>query len=460
MIHIKKNKMKVVNSVLELFGRTPLVKLSKLTKDIKASVYAKMESMNPGASVKDRIGLAMIDDAVARGVLKPGGTIIEATSGNTGIGLAIAAVVKGYKCIFTMTEKVSVEKRRYLQALGADVVICPMTAKHDTPEHYVSVAKRIAEDTPNSLFMYQYNNPSNPEAHYKTTGPELWEQTGGKITHFVGSLGTGGTVSGTGRFLKEKDPNIKIIAADPYGSVFKTYKESGVMTEGTPYLVEGIGQDMLPENVHFKYIDEIINVTDKDSFHMSRRLSKEEGIFCGGSTGTNLAAALKVAKDLDENGLVVFVVCDTGERYLSKHHSDEWMREKRLLEKDKTTVGVVFQTKLSGGLPNLVSASPNETIGEALNRLEEYNISLLPVIDENKSLGSLTEADIMSRIIENPAIIEKKVSDLMDKPYPVIDESDDMKHGIQSLKKSPAVLVSQYGRIIGILTRIDVLDFV
>ena len=211
----------------------------------------------------------------------------------------------------------------------------------------------------------------------KLPGPSFGSKPAGKITHFVGSLGTGGTVSGTGRFLKEKNPNIKIIAADPYGSIFKTYKESGVMTEGTPYLVEGIGQDMLPENVHFKYIDEIINVTDKDSFHMSRRLSREEGIFCGGSTGTNLAAALKVAKDLDENGLVVFVVCDTGERYLSKHHSDEWMREKRLLEKDKTTVGVVFQTKLSGGLPNLVSASPNETIGEALNRLEEYNISQL-----------------------------------------------------------------------------------
>ncbi|HRJ05782.1 MAG TPA: cysteine synthase family protein, partial [Ignavibacteria bacterium] len=345
--------MKVVNSVLELFGKTPLVKLNHITKDIKASVFAKMESMNPGASVKDRIGLAMIEDAEKRGLLKPGGTIIEATSGNTGIGLALTAAVKGYKCIFTMTEKVSVEKRRYLQALGADVVICPMTAKHDTPENYVSVAKRINADTPNSLFMYQYNNPSNPDAHYHSTGPELWEQTQGRITHFVGSLGTGGTVSGTGRYLKEKNPNIKIIAADPYGSIFKTFKESGIMTEGTPYLVEGIGQDMLPENVHFKYIDEIINITDKDSFHLSRRLGREEGIMCGGSTGTNLAAALRVAKDLDEKAVVVFVVCDTGERYLSKHHSDEWMREKRLLEKDKTTIGVVFQTKLSGGLPNM-----------------------------------------------------------------------------------------------------------
>ena len=452
--------MKVSNNILELFGKTPLVKLNKLTEGYKAKVYAKMESMNPGGSVKDRIGLAMILDAEKRGALKPGGTVIEATSGNTGIGLAITAAVKGYKCIFAMTEKVSVEKRRYLQAFGADVVICPMTAKHDTPEHYVEVAKRIAKDTPNSLFIYQYNNPSNPEAHYYTTGPELWEQTEGKITHFVGSIGTGGTISGTGRYLKEKNPNIKIIAADPYGSIFKTYKESGIMTEGTPYLVEGIGQDMLPENVHFQYIDEIINVTDKDSFHMSRNLTRKEGIFNGGSTGTNLFAALKVAKNLGEEGLLVFIVCDTGERYLSKHHSDEWMREKRLLEKDKTTVGVVFQTKLSGGLPNLVSTSPDETIAEALGKLEQFNISQIPVLDQNKSVGSLEEKDIMSKIINNPAIVEKKVSELMDKPYPVVDENEDIKKGIVNLKKSPAVLVSQYGRIVGILTRYDVLDFV
>jgi len=452
--------MKVVNNITELFGNTPLVKLNKLGKGLKASVYAKMESMNPGASVKDRIGLAMIEDAEKRGVIKPGGTLLEATSGNTGIGLAITAAVKGYKSIFTMTDKVSIEKRRYLQALGADIVICPMTAKHDSPENYVNVAKRLEKETPNSYFIYQYNNPSNPEVHYGTTGPEIWEQTGGKITHFVASIGTGGTISGTGKFLKEKNKNIKVIAADPYGSVFKTYKESGVMTEGTPYLVEGIGQDMLPENVWFQYIDEIINVTDKDSFHTSRQLSRVEGIFNGGSTGTNLFVALKIARGLDENGIVVFIVCDTGERYLSKHHSDEWMRENRLLEKDKTTIGVVIQTKHSDGLPNLVAAYPDETVAEALGKIEEFNISQVPVLTGNQCVGSLEESDIMSMLLDDPSVSEKKVKDVMGKAYPVIDEYEDIKKGIKSLKKSPAVLVSQYGRIIGILTRFDVLDFV
>src|SRR5438034_2289962 len=290
--------MDYYEDVLGLVDHTSLVKLNRLNKGLKPLILAKMENLNPGFSVKDRIGISMIDTAERAGILKRGGTIVEATSGNTGIGLAIAAAVKGYKCIFVMTDKASVEKSRYLKALGADVVITPVSAKPGTPDHYVSTAKRIAAETPNSFYPDQYSHPANPEAHYKTTGPEIWEDTEGKITHFVAGLGTGGTISGTGRFLKEKNPGIKIIGADPYGSVFKTYKETGKLIEATPYLVEGIGQEVVPPNVHIKYVDEIINITDRESFEMSRQLGRTEGIFCGGSTGTNLAAALRLARDL------------------------------------------------------------------------------------------------------------------------------------------------------------------
>src|ERR1700674_2745396 len=258
--------MHYYDNVLGLIGRTPLVKLHRMTRGIKATVLAKMENLNPGFSVKDRIGISMINAAEREGKLKPGGTIVEATSGNTGIGLAIAASVKTYKCIFVMNDKASVEKSRYLKALGADVVITPVSAKPGTPDHYVSTARRIAAETPNSFYPDQYSHPANPEAHYRTTGPELWEQTEGKITHFVSGIGTGGTISGTGRFLKEKNPKIKVIGADPYGSVFKTYKETGKLVEATPYLVEGIGQEVIPPNVHIKYVDDVINVTDRESF--------------------------------------------------------------------------------------------------------------------------------------------------------------------------------------------------
>src|SRR3981081_2251764 len=330
---------------LGLIGHTPLVKLNRLNKALKPLILAKMENLNPGFSVKDRIGISMIAAAERERKLKPGGTIVEATSGNTGIGLAIAASVKGYKCIFVMTDKASVEKSRYLKALGADVVITPVSAKPGTPDHYVSTARRIAAETPNSFYPDQYSHPANPEAHYRTTGPEIWEQTEGKITHFVAGIGTGGTISGTGRFLKEKNPRIKVIGADPYGSVFKTYKETGKLVEATPYLVEGIGQEVIPPNVHIKYIDEVMNVTDRESFDLARQLGRVEGIFCGGSTGTNLAAALRVARDADADAVIVFIVCDTGEHYLTKFHSDEWMKEKRLLEPQKISAGLISETK-------------------------------------------------------------------------------------------------------------------
>ncbi|HZT56994.1 MAG TPA: cysteine synthase [Pyrinomonadaceae bacterium] len=445
-------------NVLQLIGRTPLVRLNRLTEGIKATVLAKMESLNPGYSVKDRIGVSMVEAAEREGLLKPGGTIVEATSGNTGIGLALAAAVKGYRCIFVMTEKASVEKVRYLKALGADVVVVPATAKPGTPEHYVETARRIARETPNSFYPDQYSNPNNPEAHYRTTGPELWEQTEGRITHFVAGLGTGGTISGTGRFLKEKNPDIRVIGADPYGSVFKTYKETGRTQEVTPYLVEGIGQEVVPENVHMKYVDEIINVTDRDSFELSRQLGRKEGIFCGGSTGTNLAAALKVARDLDETGVVVFIVCDTGEHYLTKHHSDEWLKEKRLLEPQKMTAGLISGTKAATERPRILSVPPTETVADALAQMDKHGVTQMPVIEEGKSVGSLRENRLLAKVLGDRDLLTSPVSELMEPTFPVIDVDAGSAEVTRLLRRSPAVLVEEFGRITGIITRHDMLD--
>jgi cystathionine beta-synthase len=450
--------MDYYENVLALIGHTRLVKLQRLTKGIKATVLAKLENLNPGFSVKDRIGVAMIEAAEREGILKPGGTIVEATSGNTGIGLALAAAVKGYKCIFVMTDKASVEKSRYLKALGADVVITPVSAKHGTPDHYVTTAKRIASETPNSFYPDQYSHPANPEAHYRTTGPEIWEQTDGRVTHFVAGLGTGGTISGTGRFLKEKNPEIRIIGADPYGSVFKTYKETGKLVEATPYLVEGIGQDVIPPNVHIKYVDDVINVTEGELFELSRQLGRVEGIFCGGSTGTNLAAALRVGRDLDENGLVVFIVCDTGEHYLSKHHSDEWLKEKRLLEPQKITAGLISGTKRPQAPKTLVWVAPTDTVGAALARMDEMGVTQLPVLEEGKPVGSVRENRTLTRVLRNRELLEAKVSDVMEASFPTLDVDASAAEVMRRLRTSPAVLVEEYGRILGIITRHDVLD--
>ena len=452
--------MKFYSDIIGLVGNTPLVKINTLAEQhgIRAQMFAKMENLNPGFSVKDRIGISMIEAAERDGILKKGGTIIEATSGNTGIGLALAAAVKGYKCIFVLTEKASVEKSRYLKSLGADVVICPAAAKPGTPDHYVETAKRIASEMPNSFYPDQYNHPANPLAHYRTTGPEIWRDTDGKITHFVASIGTGGTISGTGRYLKEKNPEIKIIGADPYGSIFKTYKESGQVPEATPYLVEGIGQNLPVGNADMKAIDEIINVTDRESFEMARQLSRREGIFCGGSTGTIFAAALKVAKDLDENGLVVFIVCDTGEHYLSKFHSDEWMKEKLLLEPQKITAGLITDTKNSGSPTELIFVAPDETVSSALAKMNENSVTQIPVLENNQSVGSLRESQVLTKLLGNRDLLEAKVSEVMDKSFPVLEVDASFNEIKAKLQKSPAVLIEDFKRITGIITRSDVLD--
>ncbi|MGI8467929.1 MAG: pyridoxal-phosphate dependent enzyme [Pyrinomonadaceae bacterium] len=452
--------MKFYDNVLSLIGNTPLVKINHLTAQhgIKAQIFAKMENLNPGFSVKDRIGISMIEAAEKEGKLKPGGTIIEATSGNTGIGLALAAAVKGYKCIFVLTDKVSMEKSRYLKSLGADVVVCPAAAKHGTPDHYVETAKRIAGETPNSFYPDQYNHPANPTAHYRTTGPEIWRDTDGRITHFVSGIGTGGTISGTGRYLKEQNPNIKIIGADPYGSIFKTYKESGRVPEATPYLVEGIGQSLPVGNADMKTIDEIINITDRESFELARQLSRTEGIFCGGSTGTNFAAALKVAKNLDENGLIVFIVCDTGEHYLTKFHSDEWMKEKLLLEPQKITAGLLAGTKAQTAPRELVFVSPDETVGEAIARMNENGVTQIPVLDENMSVGSLRESRVLAKLLTDGELINAKVSEVMDESFPIVDVDASLDEIKPKLLGSPAVLIEEFKRITGIITRLDALE--
>jgi cystathionine beta-synthase len=450
--------MQFHSNVLGLIGKTPLVKINRLTQGLKAAVFAKMENLNPGYSVKDRIGISMIEAAERDGTLKPGGTIVEATSGNTGIGLALAAAVKGYRCIFVMTDKSSVEKVRYLKALGADVVITPVSAKPGTPDHYVTTAQRIAAETPNSFYPDQYSHPSNPEAHYRTTGPEIWEQTEGRITHFVAGIGTGGTISGTGRFLKEKNPNIRIVGADPYGSVFKTYKETGNLIEATPYLVEGIGQQTIPENVHIRYVDEVINVTDRESFELSRQMGRLEGIFCGGSSGTNLAAALRVARNLDENAVVVFIICDTGEHYLTKHHSDEWMKEKRLLEPQKITAGLISGTKGAHAPESLVTATPDELVGDLLAKMSELGITQIPVLKDGSSVGSVRENRLLAKVLANRELMESPVGAVMEEGFPIVDVDASSTEVTRKLQESPAVLVEEYGRITGIITRHDVLD--
>jgi len=451
--------MEYKNSILETIGNTPLIRLNRITKGLKPQIYAKLESSNPGGSVKDRIGYAMIEAAENNGELKPGGTIIEATSGNTGIGLAITAAVKGYKTIFVVTDKVSSEKINYLRALGGEVIVVSNAVEPDSPEYYVNVARRIHKETPNSIFAYQYSNPANPEIHYRTTGPEIWEQTDGKITYLISSIGTGGTISGTGRYLKEKNPDIKVIGADPLGSIFRTYKETGEIIKGTPYLVEGIGQDCLPENVHFKYIDKIINISDRDSFNAARRLTKEEGIFCGGSTGTILHVTLEIAKDLSKDDVIVFFVCDTGERYLSKVHNIEWLRINQMLETEIKTLRDISDLKKANGNEDIVYVKSDALVKDALELITKKGYSNIPVMLNRKAIGCVRENRLMARLLNNKDLLEASVKEVMEECVPVLDAKTELTKVKEVLKENTAVLVSDFGRITDIITRYDLINF-
>lgn len=452
--------MEIRESILKTIGNTPLVRLNKISKGYKPQILLKLEFFNPGGSVKDRIGIEIIEDAERDGRLRPGGTIVEATSGNTGVGLALAAAVKNYKCIFTIPDKMSNEKVQLLRAFGAEVIITPTAVAHESPESYTEVAKRIVRETPNSILANQFYNQKNPEAHYKTTGPEIWEQTGGKIDYFVAGVGTGGTISGVGKFLKEKNPKIKIAIADPRGSIICDFhKTKKIPDTAMPYKVEGIGQDWIPGTLHVEYVDEVIEITDKESFLIGRKLAREEGIFAGGSSGTALAAALKIAERLNEEQIIVVLIPDTGERYLSKMYNDNWMREHGFLIPEKVTMRFVIQGKAKN-LPQLVSVHSSATIQHAFDLIKQFDISQIPVIDNGKSVGSIDDGDLMSAVLENSALLDKPVSQIMKPTYPIIGIEAPIEHAVELLtKKNSAVIIEENKKIAGIVTRYDVIEY-
>jgi cystathionine beta-synthase len=456
---------KPYESVLDTIGWTPMIRLTRITRGVRTPVYGKADFFNPGGSVKDRIGLPIIEQAEREGRLRPGGTIVEGTSGNTGVGLAIAAALKGYKCIFTMPDKMSQEKVRLLKAFGAEVIITPTAVAHDHPDNYVMMAKRIAEDTPNAILANQFYNQTNPDAHYATTGPELWEQTEGRITHFVASAGTGGTITGVGRYLKEQNPKVQIISGDPHGSVLaELWRTRGTDTripDGSPYKVEGIGQDKLPGTLDLSVVDDYRTVSDRDAFAMARRLTREEGLFVGGSSGLITHVAMQVAREIDDpNAFVVTFLCDTGERYLSKVFNDEWMRENQLLEPDRVTLGDLLEHKGDGAPEALVSAAPGQLVRQALGLMRLHDVSQLPVLDAGECVGSVTEYALTQRGLESSRFLDAVVGEVMDEAFPVVDATQHVE-SVQKLlsKATPAVLVRRDGTIEGIVTRSDMLTY-
>lgn len=450
----------IYNSIIETIGNTPIVRLHKIPKGINGSVLAKVEYFNPGNSTKDRMALKMVEDAEKAGLLKPGGTIIEGTSGNTGMGLALTAVAKGYKCIFTMADKQSQEKINILRAVGAEVIVCPTNVEPEDPRSYYSVARKLNKEIPNSIYPNQYDNPSNAKAHYETTGPEIWRQTGGKITHYVATVGTGGSMCGTAKYLKEQNPNIKAIGIDTYGSVFKKYKETGIFDKNEiyPYLTEGFGEDILPKNVDFDVIDQFIKVTDKDGAIMARRLSREEGIFGGWSCGSALHGAMEYAREhLKKEDMMVVLLPDHGTRYLGKVYNDMWMKDHGFLE--ERTYGTAREI-IAGrnGKDGLLTVTKSSTIGEAIKIMNKEGVDQMPVTEGKEFVGSVTTTSLIEKIIYDPGLKDKSVGEIMDKPMQVValDSTLDVLSSLLN-RNNKALLVRDEHERAHIITQHDIL---
>lgn len=437
--------MKIHNNILETIGNTPLVKLNKIAEDIPGTILAKVEYFNPGHSVKDRMALKMVEDAEARGDIKPGGTLIECTSGNTGMGLALAAIVKGYKLMCTLSDKQSKEKIDILKAVGAEVHICPTNVEPDHPDSYYSVARRLNEEMPNSFWVNQYDNASNAVAHYESTGPEIWDQTDGKITHFVVGVGTGGTISGVGKYLKEQNPNVKIWGADSYGSVFKKYHETGVFDEKEiySYITEGIGEDILPKNVDFSIIDHFEKITDRDGALVTRELAVKEGLFLGYSAGSAFQVLRQMKHELNEDSVVVVLFHDHGSRYVGKVFNDDWMRERGFLNEANKVAMDLISERLH--LP-LLSVNTGEPIHNAIAIMRKYDVSQLPVMEEGKFVGSIDDVHLLPALSKDPDARDKSIGNYMQAPYPIVQSSDTIATIAKQIDESNGAVLVDLGQ--------------